>query len=41
MCCSAKGFENLAISKKKGDAGHFEIEEGKSCKHKFYMCYAR
>lgn len=24
-----KGFENLATSKKKGDAGHFEIEEGK------------
>lgn len=24
-----KGFANLATSKKKGDAGHFEIEEGK------------
>ncbi|MCT4778857.1 SAM-dependent methyltransferase [Exiguobacterium soli] len=24
-----KGFSNLATSKKKGDAGHFEIEEGK------------
>lgn len=24
-----KGFVNLATSKKKGDAGHFEIEEGK------------
>ena len=24
-----KGFVNLAISKKKGDAGHFEVEEGK------------
>lgn len=24
-----KGFSNLASSKKKGDAGHFEIEEGK------------
>jgi type I restriction enzyme M protein len=24
-----KGFANLAASKKKGDAGHFEIEEGK------------
>ncbi len=24
-----KGFVNLATSKKKGDAGHFEVEEGK------------